>query len=285
MFGGMLETIKSRLESPTSILTHMQCPRRYYYRYIKHLDQEPSIYLVMGSILHSTIGAFHRTGISEIPSERFFETLRSRTMESLDKKWFESRNEFEKLNLDPDEMNSFYDDAMSMITTFCQHHFNKLIACQYRHNLSASEAFRRLRPKTETKIVSEKLGVMGVIDAIHNFDGQSVIIDYKTSKKNEINSDCMVQLAIYALLYREYFGHPPDKVGIHFLRHGEEIIPVTPELLALGEEKCNEIRSLIKSDDEIDYPEKLSGLCKYKTGQCDYYDICLPRSRKCEIKN
>jgi len=54
-----------------------------------------------------------------------------------------------------------------------------------------------------------------------------VIIDYKTSKKNELNLDCLVQLAIYALLYREYFGRLPDKVGIHFLRYGERIIRVT----------------------------------------------------------
>lgn len=183
MIGGMLETLKTRLESPTSILTHMQCPRKYYYRYIKHLEQEPSIHLVIGNVVHSTIAAFHRTGISEIPSESFFDTLRSRTMESLEKRWSESANELRELDLGPEEINSFYDDARSMIANFCQHHFSKLVACQYRHNLSASEAFRRLRPKTETKIVSQKLGVMGVIDAIHNFDEQSVIIDYRPRKR------------------------------------------------------------------------------------------------------
>ena len=280
MFGIMLEVVKSRLESPTSILTHMQCPRRYYYRYIKRLEQKPSIYLVMGGIVHSTIGAFHRTDLSEIPSESFLETLRSRTMEDLDKRWFESREEFDNLNLSPDEVNSFYNDARSMITNFCKHHINKLIACQHHYNISGVEAFRRLRPKTETKIISERLGVMGVIDAIHNFNGETVIIDYKTSKKNDMSSDCMVQLAIYSLLYRESQGRIPDKVGVHFLRHGEKVIPTTPELLALGEEKCNEIRNLVRSENEAEYPRKVSGLCMYRSGQCDHYEICMPNRKE-----
>ena len=270
----MLEVIKTRLESPTSILTHMQCPRKYYYRYIKRLGQEQSIYLVMGSIVHSTIAAFHRTDLSEIPSEGFFELLRSKTMGDLEKRWVEEGDVLEKLNLDPEEINSFYDEARSMIGNFCQHHVNKLVACQYRYNISTAEAFRRLRPKAETKITSEKLGIMGVIDAIQNFDGQTVIIDYKTSKKDEIDTDCMVQLAIYALLFREYFGRLPDKVGIHFLRHGEKIIRVSPGLLAWGKKKCDEIRNLTSSREEADYPKNVSGLCKYRTGQCDYYGVC-----------
>jgi CRISPR/Cas system-associated exonuclease Cas4 (RecB family) len=206
-------------------------------------------------------------------------------MEYLDKRWFESREEFENLNLSPEEVNSFYGEARSMIASFCQHHFNKLIACQYRYNIPGSEAFRRLRPKTETKITSEKLGVMGVIDAIHNFNGQTVIIDYKTSKKSEIDSDCLIQLAIYSLLYRESQGRIPDKVGVHFLRYGEKVIYTTPELLALGEEKCNEIRNLTKSEKEAEYPRKVSGLCKYRSGQCDYYEICMPNRNQAECRS
>ena len=276
MLGMMLEVVNSRLESPTSILTYMQCPRKYYYRYIKGLEQKPSIYLVMGGIVHSTIRAFHRTDLSEVPSESFFEALRSRTMEYLDKEWNENREKLQNLNLHREEIDSFYGEARSMMSNFCQHHINKLIACQHHYNLSAMEAFRRLRPKTETKIRSERFGIMGVIDAIHNFNGQTVIIDYKTSKKADMSLDCMVQLAIYALLYRESQGRIPDKVGIHFLRHDERVISATPELLALGEEKCKEIRNLVRSENEAEHPQMVSGLCKYRTGQCDYYEICLP---------
>jgi len=126
---------------------------------------------------------------------------------------------------------------------------------------------------------------MGVIDAIHNFDGKTVIIDYKTSKKNEIDTDCMVQLAIYALLYKEYFGRIPDKVGIDFLRHGERVIRTSPELLALGEEKCKEIRNLTRSENVAEYPRKVSGLCKYRTGQCDYYETCIPERKDGECRS
>jgi len=137
------------------------------------------------------------------------------------------------------------------------------------------EAFYKLRPKTDTKVRSERLGVRGVIDAIHNLGGRTLIIDYKTSKKSELDLDCLIQLGIYALLYQETYGKVPDEVGIHFLRHGEKIVKTTPELLALGEKKCNEIRNCTRSDKESTYPQKISGLCKYKGGKCDYYDICI----------
>ena len=242
---------------------------------MKGLEPKPSIHLVLGGIVHSAIQDFHKTNINEVPPETFFENLHSKTIDSLNRKWEESSGEFEKLKLTPQELQSFHDEARQMIDNFLQHHAERLIAYQYNHKVSAQEAFEKLRPRTETRITSERLGVMGVIDAIHDLDGQTTLIDYKTSKKNEINQEYLLQLAIYTLLYKELSGRIPDKVGIHFLRHGEKTIPSNQELLSLGEKKCQEIRKLTKGEDEKDYPQKKSGLCKYKTGQCDYYEICV----------
>jgi CRISPR/Cas system-associated exonuclease Cas4 (RecB family) len=282
----MLEATRGRLESPTSVLTYMQCPHKYYYRYVRGLEQKlkgserkPSVYVVMGGIVHSTIEAFHKTDVAKIPPKDFFGTLRSRTIEYLNREWCKSRGEFGKLDLNSRQMGFFYGDAMSMITNFCRDYMNKLIACQYRYHLSPAEAFQALRPKTDTKMTCERLGVTGVVDAIHNFNGKTVIIDYKTSKKSELDLDCLVQLGIYALLYRESQGGIPYKVGVHFLRYGERVIRTSPELLALGEEKCAEIRNLTRKANEPEYPRKVSGLCKYSSGQCDYYETCMPERR------
>lgn len=275
MLRDMLEASKDRLESPTSILTYIQCPRKYYYRYVKGLEAKPSIHLVMGGIVHSTIHAFHQTDITTLRQENFFEPLRSRMLNHLTRKWDEAKEEFESLKLSSEEIESFYGEARSMVDNFFNHHISRLVTYQHRHNLSLTEAFERLRPRTETRITSQRFGVMGVIDAIHDFDGQTVLIDYKTSKKNEVNEEYLLQLAIYALLYKEFFGRLPDKVGIHFLRHGEKLMPSSHELLALGEKKCMEIRNVTKGEEEKNYPQKKSGLCKYRTGQCDYYEICI----------
>ena len=272
----MLSGVKERLESPSSILAFMQCPRKYYYRYVRGLEPERSIHLFVGSIVHASIQDFHNIKVERIPRQGFYDTLRFGMMQFFERNWDENAHEFEKLGLSSEEIAFHRGEARLMLDNFCQHHTAKMMAEQYRHNISLWEAFTRLRPRSETKIKSDKLGVMGVIDAIHDIDGETLIIDYKTSKKNEIDRDCLIQLAIYALLYKELTGKSPDRVGIHFLRHGERILNVSPGLLALGEEKCAEIRNLNRSDEQEDYPKRKSGLCKYKTGQCDYYEVCKP---------
>jgi CRISPR/Cas system-associated exonuclease Cas4 (RecB family) len=264
------------LESPSSILAFMQCSRKYYYRYVRGLEAERSIHLIVGSVVHASIEAFHNIKVERIPSQGFYDTLHFGITQLFDTKWDQMADELQKLGLTDQEIAFHRGEARLMLNNFCQYHTAKMMAEQYRHNISPWEAFTRLRPNSETKIKSEKLGVMGVIDAVHEGDGETVIIDYKTSKKDSIDRDCLIQLAIYALLYKELTGRPPDRVGIHFLRHGEKILKVSPGLLALGEEKCTEIRSLNRSDKQEDYPMKKSGLCKYKTGQCDYYETCKP---------
>ena len=272
----MSSAIKHRVESPTSILAYMQCPRKYYYRYVKRLEQKPSIHLIVGNVVHSTIASFHNADISSMPVERLFEILHEQMIEEFRIRWDENSEELKSLGLDAKDERASYDETKMMLDNFFQYHINRVVACQYRQNASLVEAFKRLKPKTETKIISEKYGIMGVVDAIHDIDGKIVIIDYKTSKKTEINDECMIQLALYALLYKESFGRTPDFVGIHFLRQGEKMMRVTPDLLALGEETCLKMQAHAKNEDVTIFPQRFSGLCKYKKGQCDYYETCKP---------
>lgn len=272
----MSSAVKHRVESPTSILVYMQCPRKYYYRYVKRLEQKPSIHLIVGNVVHSTIASFHNADISSMPVERLFEILHEQMIEEFRIRWGENSEELKSLGLDAKDERAFYDETKMMLDNFFQYHINRVVACQYRQNASLVEAFKRLKPKTETKIISEKYGIMGVVDAIHDIDGKIVIIDYKTSKKTEINDECMIQLALYALLYKESFGRTPDFVGIHFLRQGEKMMRVTPDLLALGEESCRSMQALARNEDVTIFPQRFSGLCKYRTGQCDFYETCKP---------
>jgi ATP-dependent helicase/DNAse subunit B len=47
-----------RVQSPSSINTYNQCPRKYYYQYILKLPTRPSIHLVRGNIAHSVLEDF-----------------------------------------------------------------------------------------------------------------------------------------------------------------------------------------------------------------------------------
>ena len=96
-------TKKRRMQSPTSILTYMQCPRKYYYQYIKRLEQKPNIHLITGGIAHSTIQAFHNTDITTIKPEGFFQKLQRKIMEQFNQKWEERKKDLEKLDLSPEE--------------------------------------------------------------------------------------------------------------------------------------------------------------------------------------
>lgn len=270
---------KRRMESPSSILTYLQCPRKYYYSYIQKLEQTPNIHLIIGGIAHSTIEAFHNTKIKSLEEpETIIDILHKKLMTEFRQRWERKMKDLERLNLSPEEINEHYDKTKEMINNFYYYHSIKVIAHMHSQNISLAEAHEKLRPKAETRLASETYGVRGVIDAIHNLDGHTTIIDYKTSKRNEINTDSMIQLAIYALLYKENFGGIPDNTGIHLLRHGVKIIPASPQLLNLAKIACRNIHRATQEESITKYPKKISGLCKYRTGQCDYYDVCMGKA-------
>jgi CRISPR/Cas system-associated exonuclease Cas4 (RecB family) len=267
-----------RLESPTSILTYMQCPRKYYYHYIKKLGVKSGIHLALGRVVHSSIEAFHKVEFGGLGEDVAFGLVYAGMTRHFTSEWKKSTELFDTLGLKPWERTFYFSQGLVMLDNFYRHYMSIVRDFQGRRGLSFSEAFERVRPKTEVQILSKRLGVMGVVDAVHNYDRKISIIDYKTSNKNEMDAECMIQLSILALLYNERFGKTPDRVGIHFLRHGLRMLPVIPDVLEFGEKVCSRFRWVTDSDDICDYPQKKSGLCKYRTGQCDYYKNCMETS-------
>ena len=56
--GAKLRSLKTaRVQSPSSIITYRQCPRKYYYHYIENLPTKPSIHTIRGKIVHSVLQA------------------------------------------------------------------------------------------------------------------------------------------------------------------------------------------------------------------------------------
>ena len=102
----------------------------------------------------------------------------------------------------------------------------------------------------------------GIIDAIFKDNGRILLLYYKTGKKNEITQDIKVQMAIYALLYREKFGRMPDIVAIDFLKHQEERrFRVSEKLIQYAAQICSDIHKITISNNEIDYPCQCGGWC------------------------
>ncbi len=144
-----------------------------------------------------------------------------------------------------------------------------------------TEAFKEHTPLREQLLHSQELSVRGFADAIETIKGKIRIMDYKTSKKDDISEEYRLQLGIYALLYKEKHGTPPDVVGIYFLKdtsHVEKSVTVDQDIMDLARLEIELIHMHTQSDAIQDYPKKITPLCKWATGKCDYYEKCFGKT-------
>lgn len=264
------EVINKIMHSPSSINLYKQCPRRYYHIYIEKLPTKPSIYLIRGSIVHSILENFFKIDVNNISEKNFVFELNVLINELFIKYWKQKKEELESLNLDNLEM--YFNETKSMVNNWITNFISNLI--EKMQDNSLKNAFNLLKPKTEVGYVSEKYNVKGYIDAIHEGD-EIVLLDYKTSSKDIFTEEYKLQMAIYALLYAEKNNRFPDKVGINFLRFGEKYLKIDDQLIEFAKKECRMISKKTSSTDMNDYPKKESGLCKWSSGQCDFYDICF----------
>lgn len=262
-----------RIQSPSSINTYKQCPRKYYYQYILKLPTKTNIHLVRGKAIHSVLEHFFKINVDYVSEENYEFELKIVLLSLLDKFWNSSGKQFAGLGLSAKEIRGFYDESRVMVLNWYSMFLGKLK--KEMKGKDFVEAFQKLTPKTEQEFLSEQFMVRGFIDAIHDFENEVHLIDYKTSKDSVIKEGYKTQLAIYALLYYEKHNKLPNKVGICFLKHNEKFINVDEELLDLAKQECKLIQENTKSDKIADYQKKESGLCRWHTGQCDFYNECI----------
>jgi len=266
-------TVKfARIQSPSSINLYKQCPRRYYYSYIKKYPTKPSIYLIRGSIVHSVLEDFFKLDPNKLSTENFDFVLKIFINDLLNQHWIKSKNEFNKLDMDQTMLDFYLMESRGMVKTFINNFlFNLDKEIKIR---GLVEGFKKLTPITEKLYRSEKHGVRGYIDAIQEIDGEVSLIDYKTSKSRKISDAYKLQLALYAMMYEEKHGVLPARVGINFLKFGEDFLEVDRDLVNLAKLECELIHMNTQSKEKEDYPKKKSGLCKWRNGQCDFYHLC-----------
>ena len=72
-------------------------------------------------------------------------------------------------------------------------------------------------------------------------------------------------------------GVIPKKAGIIYLKFKgkTETIEITDELLKETLETIEQAHMHTKSKEKDDYPRKPSYLCKWRTGQCGFYEPCM----------
>lgn len=259
----------ARIQSPNSINTYNQCPRRYYYQYILNIEKKvPSIHLQRGKIVHEALEEFFKIDIKNISGNHFEFELKIILQNLFKQKWEASKKELEKIDLTSEQLDFYYEESIVMLNNWFKNFLGQLKPKIMVYGIK--EGFKIVQPITEMHIISNKHQVQGFIDAIHEIDGKVSLMDYKTSSREKITEEYKLQLAIYALLYLERYGKAPHLVGVDFLKYKPHYLEVDEELIRLAKRECRIIQEKTVSEDIEDYEMQKGPLCNY----CDFYDIC-----------
>lgn len=238
---------RKKYHSPTSINTYLRCPRKYYLKYIRGLKEKPSIYLVRGIAVHEALAKFFNQCFFNIyDSDRSQGYLKALFQDA----WVKQNSTIKKLNIDPKVISNFYNDSIDM-----------LMRWSLRFITRAS--LESKKPRTEVRYFSRKLNLMGIIDAVYEHNGAVILIDYKTSKHDEITEEIRVQMGIYSLLYQDNTGKKPDVIGIDFLKTGtRRFFKVSENMVEKAKRLCREITIKTSSENIADYPCRCGGWCE-----------------------
>jgi ATP-dependent exoDNAse (exonuclease V) beta subunit len=269
--------LAKRLESPSSINTFKQCKRKYYYQYVEKLPTGSSIHLVRGNIAHSVLEDFYDIDLSEISEDNYANKFKVIVQKLLLHHWKKEKERLDTLGLSKDKLCFYFEETMVMIMNWVNQFITEFTKEFKDKNMSLQEAFSSLTPVREQEYRSDNYSVRGFIDAIQHVEDQVHIIDYKTNARFDIKDSIKLQLAIYSLLYFEKHGKTPSKLGIYFLRHKLKFIDFDEELINLAKREIELIHAHTSITERIsDYHRTITPLCKWRTGQCDFYETCCP---------
>jgi len=257
-----------RIQSPSSINLYKQCPRRYYYQYIMKLPIKTNIHLIRGNAVHEALEKFFGMDVTILEKESYKRQLAHYLKELFLGCWNKRKKELAKLS----NTEFYFMESNAMLANWLNSFFKEFD--KHLETKTLVEAFKASTPtEIETAYISQEHKVRGYIDYVQKDGDDIIVMDYKTSKKSEVTPAYRLQLAIYALLYQEKHNIIP-KVGIWFLKDKPIIIQADEELVKTAKFELEQIHASTESDHIKDYSKKESGLCKYRTGQCDFYDIC-----------
>jgi len=273
-----------RIQSPSSINTYKQCPRKYFYQYITKLKTSPSIHTIRGNIVHSVLEDFFDINTADLTFENCEPALTQKIQELLVHHWKLKEVGLKKLGLEEKELNFYFEESMMMLVNWLQKFITK---AQAMPSKDFKAIFKELTPLRELQYRSEERAVRGFIDAIENIKGKVRLMDYKSSKKFDMSEPYKLQLAIYAMLYEERHQKKPDQVGIYFLKDTgkhEYVMDVDEELLQFAKLEVEMIHLNTESNAIADYPKNITPLCKWRTGQCDFYGLCFEQKELSEYQ-
>jgi len=232
--------------SASKLTTYKQCPRKYFYRYIKKLpvfDHWP--HLIKGNFAHAVLERWVIRLMNEEEPRAAMAAAYKDTKVSDD-----FRGKVEKFL---EEIKPWLKQA--------------LIAYEATH-------FNPAAIEEKVSFKYRKIEVTGRVDRIDNIDSRKIkIIDYKTSK----NADYLtpLQLGIYNIgvkygSLKELYGQKEVETAYVLLRHKMKEIPYS-----FSEEQLEEILTQIETVMDAIGTDKTWEICESQLCQlCDYFVPC-----------
>ena len=263
-----------RVESASSINTFLQCNRRYYYQYVEKLPTKPSIHTVRGNIAHSTLEEFYNLDFTNFTSENYRKQFKLSMQKMFMEQWGKYKTELKGLNLTSQELAFYFEETLFMVLNWCEHFLSEFAV---KFDGDIQKTFNLIKPLTEVEYSSEVYGIRGYVDAIKTVGNEVHILDYKTNANSEVKDSIRLQLALYSILYQEKNGKFPDKLGVFFLRDKLIIMDVDLSLIEKAKKIILELHEHTSKTDKVeDYKKIVTGLCKWHSGKCDFYEVCRP---------
>lgn len=267
-----------RVESPSSINTFKQCQRKYYFQYVEKLPTKKNIHQVRGNIVHSVLEDFYDIDVSKFDEDNYQIKFRLAIQQLLVHQWKKYQEDLDEVDISEDQLKFYFEESMMMCINWFNHFIKDFENLLSKGEMPIAEIFHKLTPIREEEYRSEQHSVRGFIDAIKMHKGEAHIIDYKTNSRSEIKDSIVLQLSIYSLLYQEKHGKIPEQVGIFFLRDKLKMLPSSEEMVNNAKFEIEAIHAHTSmTEDKEDYKKNITPLCKWRTGQCDFYDVCKPR--------
>lgn len=265
-----------RVQSPSSINTFLQCPRKYYHTYIEELPRHATIYTARGHVAHSVLEHFFDIKTEGIRKQDAMQYFQNQIPILLARFWQENKEEFDTLNISKKDEQEYFEETLFMLYNWVDHFVQKRILSDSREDLNL--IFKDHIPVREEEYKSEIHQVRGFIDAIEHRHNKIWIMDYKTSKRAHMSPAYRLQLSIYAMMYLEKHGKMPDKVGIYFLKHNPpHYLDVDENMIAHAKKMVSHVHAKTESEDKKEYPMQTSPLCNWGRGCCEYYQLCFPK--------
>ena len=271
--------------SPTAIATYCSCQRKFFYVYIRKIQEKPTAEMVRGTIAHKILDHFFNyVNIADIQNadwqilwQRFKKVLFS----LLETEWKLIGREYPNCYTTDKMKEEDYNETKRFLDFYAARlSFSlseKLMTMDKSSPWYEKELKAFFYPKDRELRLDLDNNMAGIIDKTLSLFGKGIaIIDYKTSKcplPHYIPNSHLKQGKAYAYLWKEKFDELPKHISFYYLRTGESVYyPITEGDINEIKQDIKEIRS--KEPVIAEFPKNKTKLCDY----CDFKEFCFKKS-------